>query len=155
MKVKELKIKLYQLKNILIWSDHIWDIINHHKTQGEWKVRLGNAVIDYKTQGEWKIQLSMTINFISSKDSDEICTIHTKSNNIEVMMGNETSEIIEELFETLLQKYQEGFEEKMRGSEFAFDSVHLLHYNLHKISLNRGGSYKDSPEGLKKMKRQQ
>ena len=43
----------------------------------------------------------MTINFISSKDSDEICTIHTKSNNIEVMMGNETSEIIEELFETL------------------------------------------------------
>ena len=42
----------------------------------------------------------------------------------------------------------------MRGSEFAFDSVHLLHYNLHKISLNRGGSYKDSPEGLKKMKRQ-
>ena len=29
----------------------------------------------------------------------------------------------------------------MRESEFVFDSFDLLHYNLHKISLNRGGSY--------------
>ena len=48
-----------------------------------------------------------------------------------------------------MQKYQEGLEEKMRGSEFAFDSVDLLHYNLHKTSLNRGGSYIDSSEWLK------
>ena len=27
-----------------------------------------------------------------------------------------------------------------------------MHYNLHKISLNRGGSYKDSPEWLKNKK---
>ena len=81
------------------------------------------------------MEKSMIINFISSKDSDEIRTMHTKSNNIEIMMGNETDEIIEELFESLLQKYQEGLEEKMRGSEFVFDSIDLLHYNLHKISL--------------------
>ena len=31
-----------------------------------------------------------------------------KSNNIENMMGNEIDEIIKELFESLLQKYQEG-----------------------------------------------
>ena len=46
----------------------------------------------------------MAIDFTSSKDSDEICTMHTKSNNIEIMMGNETDQIIEELFEYLLQK---------------------------------------------------
>ena len=40
-------------------------------------------------------------NFISSKDSDEIRTMHTKSNNIEIMIGNERDEIIEELFESL------------------------------------------------------
>ena len=40
----------------------------------------------------------------------------------------------------------------MRGSEFVFDSVDLLHYNLHKISLNRGGSYIDSPKWLRKKK---
>ena len=81
MKVKEIKTKLYQLKNILIWSDHS-DIINDHKTQGEWKVHSVNTVIDYKTQRERKIQLTMTINFISCKDSNETRTIYTKSNNI-------------------------------------------------------------------------
>ena len=40
----------------------------------------------------------------------------------------------------------------MSGSEFVFDSIDLLHYNLHKISLNRGGSYIDSPKWLKNKK---
>ena len=58
---------------------YLTDIINDHKTQGEWKVHSGNEIINYKTQGEWKIQLTMIINFISSKDSDEIRTMRTKS----------------------------------------------------------------------------
>ena len=70
----------------------------------------------------------MSINFISSKDSDETCNMHTKSNNIEIMVGSEIDEIIEELFESLLQRYQEGLEETMKGSEFIFGSVNLLHY---------------------------
>ena len=71
----------------------------------------------YKTQGKLKIQLTMKSNFISSKDSGEIRTMHTKSNKIELMMGNETNEITEELFKSHLQKYEEGLEKKMRGSE--------------------------------------
>ena len=53
----------------------------------------------------------MTIN-ICSKDS-EIPTMHTKSNVMGIMMGNKTDEIIEEFFESLSQKYQEGLEEKI------------------------------------------
>ena len=45
----------------------------------------------YKTQGKLKIQLTMKSNFISSKDSGEIRTMHTKCNKIEIMMGNETN----------------------------------------------------------------
>ena len=45
------------------------------------------------TQSEWKIQLTMAINFISSKDSEGTRTMHTKSNNVEIMMGSETDEI--------------------------------------------------------------
>ena len=67
-------------------------------------------------------------------------------------MGNETDQFIEELFESLLQKYREGLEKKMRGREFVFDNVDLLHYNLHKISLNRSGSYIDSSEWLRNKK---
>ena len=71
-------------------------------------------VINYKTQGEWKIQLTMIINFIFSKDPDEIHTVRTKSNNIEIMMGNKIDESIEEFFESLSQKYQKGLE-KIEG----------------------------------------
>ena len=85
----------------------------------------------------------MITNFVSFKDSDKIRVMHTKSNNIKIMMGNETDEIIEELFESLLKQYQKGLEEKMRGNKFVFGSVELLHYNLHKIRLNRDGSYID------------
>ena len=114
---------------------------------------LREIINDHKTQGEWKIQLTMIIDFICSKDSDEIRTMRTKINNIEIMTGNETYQIIEELFESLLQKYQEKLDEKIKGSEFVFGSIDLLHYNLHKISLNRRGSYIDSPNG-QKIKRQ-
>ena len=71
--------------------------------------------------------------------------MHTKSNNIEITIGSGTDEVIENLFRSLLQRYQENLEEKMRGSEFVFDGVNLLHYDLNKISLNRGGSYIKSP----------
>ena len=40
---------------------------------------LSDIINDHKTQGEWKIQLSMTINFISSRDSDETCAIIQES----------------------------------------------------------------------------
>ena len=96
----------------------------------------------------------MAINFISFKDSDETQTMHTKSNNVEIMIGSETNEVIEDLFESFFQKYQEGLEESMRGSEFVYDSVDVLHYNLNKVSLSRGGSYIDSPKWLKNKKQQ-
>ena len=91
----------------------------------------------------------MIINF-KPKDSDEIRTMHTKSNDIEIMIGNKTDEFIKELLTSLLQRYQERLEKKIRGSELVFDRVDFLH--LHKISLDRGGSYIDFPEQLKNKK---
>ena len=109
---------------------------------------LSDIISDHKTQGEWKVHLIIAIDFISSKDSNETRTMHTKSDNIKIMMGSETDEIIEEHFESLLQRYQEGLEEPLKGSEFIFDSVDdVLYYNFNKISLNDRGSYIDSPNG--------
>ena len=84
------------------------------------RLYLSNTINDYKTQGEWKIQLIIAINFISSKDSNETCTMRTKSDEMEIMMVSETNETIEELFESHLQKYQEQLEESMNGSDFFF-----------------------------------
>ena len=87
---------------------YLSDLINDHKTPKKLRVYIRNEVIDYETQyGEREIELTMSINFIFSKDSDKIHNMHTKSNNIEIIMGSETNYIIEELFESLLQKYQE------------------------------------------------
>ena len=74
----------------------------------------------------------MKINFESSKDSNETRTIHTISDNIEIMISNETNEIIEELFKSIFKRYQKGLEENMKGSEFIYDSVELLHYKYRK-----------------------
>ena len=76
----------------------------------------------------------------------------TRSDNKEIMNGSDTDEVIEELFELFLQRYEQNLEEKMKGSEFEFDSVNFLYYNFNRISLNRGGSYIESPKWLKNKK---
>ena len=80
----------------------------------------------------------MAISFFSSKDSDETRTMHTKSDNIEIRIGIEKDEIIEELSNSFLQRNQKNLEESINGSEFVFDNVDLLYNKFHKISLSRG-----------------
>ena len=81
----------------------------------------------------------MPMNFMSAKDSKKTRTMHTLSHNIEIMMGNETYEIIKKNFKSNLQSYQKYLEILMRGSEFFFSDVDLLYYDLQNINLNRGG----------------
>ena len=94
-------------------------------------------------------KLTMQINFASTKDSGETRTMDTKINSIETMMGSKTDDIIDELFESFLQRYQERLKEKMKGSEFVFECVDSLCYSLPKTTLRRGKSHIKSPEWLK------
>ena len=99
-KGKNLSIKRY-LKMI---KPYLSDLINKHKTHGLARYHSGNKSWIEKTSSEWKIQLTMAINFISSKGSDETRTMHTRSNNVEIMVGSETNEIIKDLFESFFAK---------------------------------------------------
>ena len=65
--------------------------------------------------------------------------MHTKSINEEFMNGRDTGEIIKEIFKSLLQRYQENLQERMKGLDFAFDGVNYLYYDLNKISISKGG----------------
>ena len=114
------------------------------------KPYLSNIINDPKD--EWKIQLAMEISFISSKDSNETHIMHITSKNIVILVGYGTDEIIEELFESLLQKYQKALDETTKGTGHVFNCVDALYYKLHKRCLKRGGSYIDSPEWLKNKK---
>ena len=57
-------------------------------------------------------------------------------------MGSDTENVIDTLFNTLLQNFQRIQEtSNERGSEFIPDSVELLEYELHKIDITRAESY--------------
>ena len=57
--------------------------------------------------------------------------MHSKSDNVEIMMNDETDEVIEKLFESRKKSYQNKLAESIKGSEFLFNYVHLLHYKCH------------------------
>ena len=111
---------------------------------------LKELIEEYKLKGEWKVQLTIEVNFISLKPgSDENRIMYTRSDNVEIMFGDDDDDIIEQRFESLLQKYEENLQNKMRGSEFEFDAVNFLYYDFNKTSIIRGGSYIDSLKWLK------
>ena len=55
----------------------------------------------------------MKINFISSLGADESREMYTKSDNVEIMTGTETSDAINELFKSFFKRYQEGLQTKI------------------------------------------
>ena len=64
---------------------------------------------------------------MSSKDSDEERVMYSKSYNTEIINGNKADKVIEEIFKSLLSRYQIGLEKSMKGSDFIFDCVYLLY----------------------------
>ena len=97
---------------------------------------------------EWKIQINMHVNFVSSKDTGETCTIFVWSDNEEIRSGNETDDIINRLIKSFLTYYQNEEKTLRNGSNFVFESVDLLTYHIHKTNLKRGKSYIKSPEWI-------
>ena len=124
-KEKRLSVKQY-LNKI---TSHLYDLINDHKI----------------ARKVWKIQLFMRINVIYSKDTGEIRTICVWSDNLNIMHGSDTKDIIKKLFKPFLRNYQEELK-IIKGSDFVFEYVELMDYKLHRVRLRRGGSYIKSPE---------
>ena len=72
------------------------------------------------------MHLTMNVNFLSSKDNYDKPSMDSKSDYIEIMIGNNTNEIINELFSSILSRYQIDLETSMKGSNFVFDHVDRL-----------------------------
>ena len=107
----------------------------------------------YKAKGEWKLQLSAEISFNSQKpDSNEIRTMYTRSTPEEIIIGSETEEVAENLIMSILQKYQDNLQKKMKGSDFIFSGINSLYYDLNRITISKGGSYIESPKWLQDKK---
>ena len=70
--------------------------------------------------------------------------MYAKSDNITIMSGIETDDVINELFNTFPRRYQEGLETKMKG-------IYIWTYWFIRAppSLHRGSSYINSHEWIK------
>ena len=77
-----------------------------------------------------KTPLTLAIRFMSSKD-----TMHSGSNNIEVVINDKADEVIQVRFKSLFSRYQIGLETMMKGRDFIFDHIDSLFYKCHKINL--------------------
>ena len=115
---------------------------------------LKNVINNLKISDTWKIKLTIVNNFIYSIDNDEERVMHSKSDNILIMINDEANEVIKELFDSFKNRYQNNLESMIFDDnlEGIFDYVHLLYYKCHKINANCGGSYIDSPDWIKNKK---
>ena len=137
MKVMVTKIEIYNLANIFTQLNIPY---------------FGNIIIDFQNSDTRKIQLTIEINFIISKDSEEECVMHSRSNSIKVTSYEYVNEIVDELFVSLCSRYQGNVEISIRRTDFIFDSLQLVHYKLHNVNFKHGGSYTDSPDWIKMKK---
>ena len=71
---------------------------------------LRNIIIDLQNSDTWKIQLIIVINFISSKDAQEERVMYSRSDNIKFTSYNDANEVVDELFDSLLSRYQGNLE---------------------------------------------
>ena len=86
------------------------------------KPNLYDLINVYKAKGEWKLQLSAEISFVSQKSGpNEMRTMYTRSTPEEIIIGSETEEVAEDLIMSILQKYQDNLQNKMKGSDFIFN----------------------------------
>ena len=64
---------------------------------------LKDMINNHNTYGEWKIQLIMRINVISSLDTNEFRIMYSKTNNVKIMKGTETDDIINNFWNLFLK----------------------------------------------------
>ena len=74
--------------------------------------------------------------------------MYTTSGNVKFTSYKDVNDVLKELFESVLLRYQNNLETLKRGSDFIFDSFQLMHFKYHRVTFERGGSYIDSPAFL-------
>ena len=86
---------------------------------------------------------------ISTRNFEETRTIYSASKPVEIFMGSDTENVIDTLFNTLLQRFQHAQETSNdKGSKFIPENVELLCYNFQKIDIRSAESYIMSPNWI-------
>ena len=79
-----------------------------------------DVIVNLQKYDKWNIQLTIAINFTFSKGVDEERVMHLKSDNIELILYDNASEVVNKFFESLFSRYQICLETSIKGSDFIF-----------------------------------
>ena len=78
-------------------------------------------IIDFlKKFDTLRIQLTISKDFISSIDNDEECVMHSKRDDLEIMINDEADEV-----DSLQNRYQNNLE-LMEGNEIVFKFIYCI-----------------------------
>ena len=116
-------------------------MINNHKptTESNNEKNEENEENDSDSdRAEWKIQLVMQSSYISTNNFEETRAIYSASGPVKVFMGSDAEDVIDTLFNTILQRFQQAQETSNdKGSKFVPESVELLYYYFQKINIKK------------------
>ena len=127
---------------------YLRDLINYHKPTPKLNNANNNANNNDSKCREWKIQLVMQNNCISVKNFEDTRTIYSASKPVEIFMGSDIKDVIDRLFDTTLERFQQAIKTSIKGSEFTHEIVASMYYYFQKIDMIRAESYIKSDEQL-------
>ena len=103
-----------------------------------------------KKSDTWKIQLTIANNFISSTDNDDERVMHSKSDNIKIIINNESDEVMKELFDSLDYRYRVICNQ---WKVVTLSSIIFIYWIINVINPNCGRwLHIDSPKWIKNKK---
>ena len=79
-------------------------------------------------------------------------THFSRSDNVICMPSSNTNEILDQLLTSLYEKFNDDLQLSRESSSFAYESVEKCNIHFHKIDLQRGASFIESPPWLKHIK---
>ena len=124
-------------------------LINDHKSTTESNNEENEENDSDSDRAEWKIRLVMQNSCISTKNFEETRTMYSASEPVEMFMGSDTEDVIDTLFNAILQRFQQAQETPNdKESEFIPESVELLYYYFQKINIRRAEQYIMSPDWI-------
>ena len=125
---------------------------NMYKTNYLEKIKLYLIPLTNKKKvSNQKIQLDIEINLVHLTKSDRIA-FYVKSKNIECHPSDNSEDILNQLFDSLLKYFNDKLLICRTDSSYVFDSVEGISIHFHKIDLRRGSSYIPTPEWLENKK---
>ena len=103
--------------------------------------------IDEKRSSNQKIQIDIAVNLIHLTKKDRI-TFYVKSKNVACYPSSDSNDILNQLYESLLEYFNEKLLVCRTDTSYVFESIEGFSIHFHKTDLRRASSCIPSPSWI-------